>query len=118
MTQWARLNPYTPGLPNPYYAKPMRSRELPSSAEVHSMQRHVSAAMAGLALAALPTAVRAQAPQQPQQTPPPLEVGAVAPDFVLPGATRYGVLKNPVRLSDFKGKTVVLAFFFRARTRG
>jgi peroxiredoxin len=42
----------------------------------------------------------------------------VAPDFALPGATRYGVLQNPVRLSDFKGKTVVLAFFFRARTRG
>ncbi|MGH7700805.1 MAG: redoxin domain-containing protein [Gemmatimonadales bacterium] len=48
----------------------------------------------------------------------PLTVGAAAPDFALPGGTRYGVLKNPVRLSDFKGKTVVLAFFFRARTRG
>jgi len=34
------------------------------------------------------------------------------------GATRYGVLKSPVHLSDFKGKTVVLAFFFKARTRG
>ncbi len=48
----------------------------------------------------------------------PLEVGAVAPDFELPGATRYGVLEDPIRLSDFKGKTVVLAFFFKARTRG
>ena len=27
-------------------------------------------------------------------------------------------LPQPVRLSDYKGKTVVLAFFFRARTRG
>lgn len=52
------------------------------------------------------------------QTAQPLEVGVAAPDFELPGATRYGVLKNPVRLSDFKGKTVVLAFFFKARTRG
>ena len=52
-----------------------------------------------------------------QQTPP-LEIGAVAPDFSLPGATRYGVLAKPVRLSDFKGKTVVLAFFFKARTSG
>ena len=52
------------------------------------------------------------------QAPPALEVGAVAPDFALPGATRFGTLKNPVRLSDFKGKTVVLAFFFKARTRG
>ena len=45
-------------------------------------------------------------------------VGAVAPDFTLTGATRYGVLKNPVRLSDFRGRTVVLAFFFQARTKG
>ena len=53
-----------------------------------------------------------------QQSPAPLEVGAVAPDFTLPGATRYGVLAKPVRLSDFKGKTVVLAFFYKARTSG
>jgi thioredoxin-dependent peroxiredoxin len=60
--------------------------------------------------------------QQPAAAPPPappaIDVGAVAPDFALPGATRFGTLKNPVRLSDFKGKTVVLAFFFKARTRG
>ena len=52
------------------------------------------------------------------QTPAPLEIGAVAPDFTLPGATRFGTLRDPIKLSDFKGKTVVLAFFFRARTRG
>jgi len=51
-------------------------------------------------------------------TTPPLAVGAVAPDFAMPGATRYGTLSQPVRLSDFRGKTVVLAFFYRARTRG
>jgi cytochrome oxidase Cu insertion factor (SCO1/SenC/PrrC family) len=51
-------------------------------------------------------------------TTPPLEIGAVAPDFTLPGATRYGALAKPIRLSDFKGKTVVLAFFFKARTSG
>ena len=63
--------------------------------------------------------------QQPPAAPPPappsppaLEVGAVAPDFAIPGATRYGTLRGPVRLSDYKGKTVVLAFFFKARTRG
>ena len=50
--------------------------------------------------------------------PPALEVGAAAPDFTLRGATRYGVLQNPVRLSDFRDKTVVIAFFYRARTRG
>lgn len=71
---------------------------------------------ASLALAAAP-AVRAQAAAAPQH-PAPLEVGAVAPDFAIPGATRFGVLQAPVRLSEFRGKTVVLAFFFRARTRG
>jgi hypothetical protein len=55
------------------------------------------------------------------QEPPaaePLEVGAAAPDFTIPGGTRYGVLRDPVRLSDFRGKTVVLAFFYRARSSG
>lgn len=47
-----------------------------------------------------------------------LEVGTPAPDFALRGATRYGVLAEPVRLSDYRGKTVVLAFFFRVRGRG
>ncbi len=47
-----------------------------------------------------------------------IEVGAQAPDFSLPGATRYGVLKEPIKLSDFAGKTVVVAFFPKARTRG
>lgn len=58
------------------------------------------------------------APPPPPPGPPALEVGVVAPDFSMPGATRYGVLRNPIHLSDFKGKTVVLAFFFKARTRG
>lgn len=47
-----------------------------------------------------------------------LAVGEMAPDFELPGATRYGALANPVRLSDYRGETVVLAFFFRVRTPG
>jgi peroxiredoxin Q/BCP len=47
-----------------------------------------------------------------------LAVGEMAPDFALPGATRYGLLQEPVRLSDYRGETVVLAFFFRVRTRG
>jgi cytochrome oxidase Cu insertion factor (SCO1/SenC/PrrC family) len=58
-----------------------------------------------------------QSPARPGTTSP-LELGAAAPDFSLPGATRYGVLAKPVRLSDFKGKTVVLAFFYQARTGG
>jgi peroxiredoxin Q/BCP len=72
-------------------------------------------AVAGLAL---PLGALSLGAQEAPPPAPPLEIGAVAPDFALPGATRYGVLAQPVRLSDFKGKTVVLAFFFRARTRG
>jgi cytochrome oxidase Cu insertion factor (SCO1/SenC/PrrC family) len=45
-------------------------------------------------------------------------VNDVAPDFTLGGATRYGLLKTPVTLSDFRGRTVVLAFFYQARTKG
>ena len=71
--------------------------------------------LAVAALVAPATRAHAQAAPAP---PPPLEVGALAPDFVLPGATRFGVLQQPVRLSDYRGKTVVLAFFYRARTRG
>ena len=44
--------------------------------------------------------------------------GEMAPDCALPGATRYGVLDEPVRLSDYRGETVVLAFFFRVRGGG
>ena len=54
-----------------------------------------------------------------QVTPPTfLPVGTMAPDFALPGATRYGLLSQPVRLSDFRGNTVVLAFYFRVRGGG
>lgn len=76
------------------------------------MQRHAMAVIAVLAAGA------GAARGQQADTAPPLEIGAVAPDFVLPGATRYGFLRDPVRLSDFRGQTVVLAFFFRQRTPG
>ena len=45
-------------------------------------------------------------------------INDVAPDFSLGGATRYGLLKTPVTLSDYRGRTVVLAFFYQARTKG
>ena len=71
--------------------------------------------LAALLLAALPFS---RPPVAAAQTSEPLEVGAVAPDFSIPGATRHGVLAEPVTLSEYAGKTVVLAFFFRARTKG
>ena len=71
-------------------------------------------AVPSLLAVAAPVARAQEAPKAPE----PLQVGAAAPDFALPGATRYGVLRNPIHLSDFKGKTVVLAFFYKARTKG
>jgi len=47
-----------------------------------------------------------------------LRVGDVAPDFTLAAATRAGVSSKPVTLSELRGQTVVLAFFYEARTRG
>ena len=70
-------------------------------------------------LAAWVAQVSGQAAPAPTPAVRPIpEVGATAPDFTLPGATRYGLLGTPVKLSDFRGKTVVLAFFPAARTRG
>jgi len=69
-------------------------------------------------------AVHAQQPsgsQPPPPAPPQLAmpaVGDIAPDFTIRGATRFGLLANRPRLSDYKGQTVVLAFFIQARTRG
>jgi hypothetical protein len=58
--------------------------------------------------------------QSPAFAAPPAGPGVkdIAPDFALGGATRYGLLKTPVRLSDYRGRTVVLAFFYQARTKG
>ena len=52
-----------------------------------------------------------------QQTPPKthLKVGDTAPDFSLPNTAG----KEPIKLSDYRGKkTVVLAFFPAAFTGG
>jgi cytochrome oxidase Cu insertion factor (SCO1/SenC/PrrC family) len=75
-----------------------------------------------LALVALCVVLPAAA-QNPAPTPPPppappmLDIGTAAPDFSAPGATKEGLLKS-VSLSQFKGKTVVIAFFYQARTKG
>lgn len=44
--------------------------------------------------------------------------GQPAPEIALTGATRDGVLSAPLRLEDFRGQTLVLAFFYKARTPG
>jgi len=73
----------------------------------------VAAVIGGMAVNAA-----AHHPAAAAAAPPTPEVGTIAPDFTVPGATRYGLLRDPVRLSSFRGQTVVLAFFFKARTKG
>jgi hypothetical protein len=75
--------------------------------------RHAAAVFALCALAGPAAAQNAAAPAS--KSP---DVGTIAPDFTLPAATRYGVLRDSIKLSDYRGKTVVLAFFFKARTKG
>lgn len=74
----------------------------------------LSGALAGLMALAAVAPASAQTPTEPAY----LAAGTDAPDFTAVGATRWGTLGNPVHLSDFRGKTVVLAFFPAARTRG
>jgi len=59
-----------------------------------SMSRAAVAALLCLA----GSAARAQQPSTAPAAPPAPEVGTIAPDFALPGASRYGTLKDPVRL--------------------
>lgn len=81
-------------------------------------------ALAAAAMLAGPAISGGQGTPPPAPAPAPASVamgpaiGSAAPDFTLPGATRYGLLKTPIRLSDYRGQTVVLAFFFQARTKG
>ena len=79
-----------------------------------SARRSTTLALAALLLTA--ATARAQQPATPPAPSP--EVGTMAPDFALPAATRYGLLRDSIRLSDLRGKTVVIAFFYKARTKG
>jgi hypothetical protein len=80
-----------------------------------SVKQLAGSCVAALLLASLASA---QQPQPPAAQPVGLAVGEMAPDFTISGATRYGVLRDSLRLSDFRGQTVVLAFFPKARTKG
>jgi len=73
-------------------------------------------AIAAVALATVSIAATGGAQAAPAQTGP--AVGEMAPDFSVPGVTRFGLLRDPVTLSSLRGNTVVLAFFFKARTKG
>ena len=84
---------------------------------LHAHRRSFPAiALVGAVLAASPAL--AQQPAPAAAPAPVITVGSIAPDFELRGATRYGLLASPVHLSDFRGQTVVIAFFYKARTKG
>lgn len=83
---------------------------------MNSSMLSLAASCVGIALLAADGT--AQQPQQGTTQAAGLAVGEVAPDFAIPGATRYGLLRDPIRLADFRGQTVVVAFFPRARTKG
>lgn len=55
--------------------------------------------------------------QQPAAQAAPPAVGDMAPDFTIKGVIATGPVADK-KLSDYRGKTVVLWFFVRARTRG
>ncbi len=76
------------------------------------------AIVVGVSLATVSSFAAAQQSAAAVAAPSGPAVNDVAPDFSLAGADRYGLLKTPVRLSDYRGRTVVLAFFFQARTKG
>jgi hypothetical protein len=72
--------------------------------------------MLGTLMAALALTGPSEATAQDEQNF--LAVGEMAPDIEVVGATRHGILADPVKLSSYRGETVVLAFFFKVRTRG
>ena len=74
--------------------------------------------LATLALAAGLVWTDGVAAQQPGQLTVGPAVGELAPDFEFQGITRYGMLRERSKLSDFRGQAVVLAFFAKARTKG
>ena len=83
------------------------------------MKRLTRLALAGAMAAATAARLAAQQPGAPAAAPSNMpNVGDVAPDFTARGATRFGLLRDPVRLADYRGQTVVLWLFIKARTRG
>lgn len=67
---------------------------------------------------ALPASAQQMSGTTSAAQPPGPNAGEVAPTFSAPGADKSGPLASAINLADFKGKTVVLAFFPRARTSG
>jgi hypothetical protein len=75
----------------------------------------VTTAAAMLVFAA---ATQAQQPTVAAADTTPPAIGEMAPDFAFRAITRNGIAPQNTRLSDYRGQTVVLWFFIKARTRG
>jgi peroxiredoxin Q/BCP len=63
-----------------------------------------------------PIAAQSSATQQGASNAP--DLGALAPDFSLQGANAGGATNGPVKLSEFRGRVVVVAFYPLDRSSG
>jgi peroxiredoxin Q/BCP len=107
---------------------PFSQQFVPLHAKRGDNMKAYSSVRAGIVLAAtmvFSANVRAQAPGAPAvpavaapEPPAEIEVGRVAPDFTMQWADATGVRAAPVKLSDLRGKVVVLAFYPGDRTSG
>ena len=85
------------------------------------MSRSLLLALAPAALLAVAPVASAQAPAVPTaaaSAPAAPELGQMAPDFTAQWADGSGPRSAPVRLSDLRGKVVVMAFYPKDRTQG
>ena len=82
---------------------------------ITAMTLAAAVALGGRLAAQQPTPAPAP-PAPPAATP--LAAGVEAPDFTLRASTKDGVSAAPVHLKDLQGQVVVLAFFYKARTKG
>ena len=85
------------------------------------MSRSLLLALALAALLAVAPAAGAQAPAIPTaavSAPAAPELGQMAPDFTAQWADGTGPRGTPVKLSDLRGKVVVMAFYPKDRTQG
>jgi peroxiredoxin Q/BCP len=77
------------------------------------------AANNALAQATTPASTTAPAAAPAAPPPPPeIDLGKVAPDFTLEWADAKGPIAKPFKLSDLRGKVVVLAFYPADRSSG
>ncbi|HEX6574505.1 MAG TPA: peroxiredoxin [Gemmatimonadaceae bacterium] len=79
-----------------------------------------TAAAASAQTAATPAPAGGAPAAQPAAPPPPpeVDVGKVAPDFTMEWADASGAISKPLKLSDLRGKVVVLAFYPADRSSG